>query len=80
MTVPTDESFAYVQYYLTYHVLTSSANITYLASALTCCKRLGYSCTMATFKSFVMNIKAFGNLFCNPQKSFHTSIIRVGEV
>ena len=29
--------------------------------------------TMAEFKSFVMNNKAFGNLFCNSQKSFHTS-------
>ena len=28
---------------------------------------------MAEFKSFVMNNKAFGNLFCNSQKSFHTS-------
>ena len=29
--------------------------------------------TLAEFKSFVMNNKAFGNLFCNSQKSFHTS-------
>ena len=28
---------------------------------------------LAEFKSFVMNNKAFGNLFCNSQKSFHTS-------
>ena len=28
---------------------------------------------MAEFKSFVMNNKAFGNLFCNSQKSFHAS-------
>ena len=28
---------------------------------------------MAEFKSFVMNNKAFGNLFCNSRKSFHTS-------
>ena len=28
---------------------------------------------MAEFKSFVMNNKVFGNLFCNSQKSFHTS-------
>ena len=29
--------------------------------------------TVAEFKSFVMNNKAFGNVFCNSQKSFHTS-------
>ena len=29
--------------------------------------------TLAEFRSFVMNNKAFGNLFCNSQKSFHTS-------
>ena len=29
--------------------------------------------TLAEFRSFVMNNKAFGNLFCNLQKSFHTS-------
>ena len=29
--------------------------------------------TVAEFKSFVMNNTAFGNLFCNSQKSFHTS-------
>ena len=29
--------------------------------------------TVAEFKSLVMNDKAFGNLFCNSQKSFHTS-------
>ena len=29
--------------------------------------------TVAEFRSFVMNNKAFGNLFCNSQKSFHTS-------
>ena len=29
--------------------------------------------SVAEFKSFVMNNKAFGNLFCNSQKSFHTS-------
>ena len=29
--------------------------------------------TLAEFKSFVMHSKAFGNLFCNSQKSFHTS-------
>ena len=28
---------------------------------------------VAEFRSFVMNNKAFGNLFCNLQKSFHTS-------
>ena len=28
--------------------------------------------SVAEFKSFVMNNKAFGNLFCNSQKSFHT--------
>ena len=28
---------------------------------------------LAEFKSFVMNNEAFGNLFCNLQKSFHTS-------
>ena len=31
------------------------------------------TCTVTEFKSFVMNNKAFGNLFCNSQKSFHTS-------
>ena len=30
--------------------------------------------TVAEFKSFVMNNKAFGDLFCNSQKSFHTSL------
>ena len=34
---------------------------------------------MGPFKSFVMNNKAFRNLFCNPQKSFHTSPIWVIE-
>ena len=29
--------------------------------------------TLGQFKSFVMNNKAFGNIFCNPEKSFHTS-------
>ena len=29
--------------------------------------------TVAKFKSFVVNNKAFGNVFCNSQKSFHTS-------
>ena len=29
--------------------------------------------TVGPFKYFVMNNKAFHNLFCNPQKSFHTS-------
>ena len=29
--------------------------------------------TLAEFKSFVKNNKAFGYLFCNSQKSFHTS-------
>ena len=29
--------------------------------------------TVAEFRSFVMNNKAFGNLFCNSQKRFHTS-------
>ena len=29
--------------------------------------------TLAEFRSFVMNNKAFGNVFCNSQKSFHTS-------
>ena len=28
---------------------------------------------VAEFKSFAMNKKAFGNVFCNSQKSFHTS-------
>ena len=28
---------------------------------------------MAEFRSFVMNNKAFGYLFCNSQKIFHTS-------
>ena len=32
---------------------------------------------MGLFKSFVMNNKAFRNLFCNPQKSFHTSPTRI---
>ena len=36
--------------------------------------------TLAEFKSFVMNNKAFGNLFCNSQKSFHTSPTRIIEV
>ena len=35
--------------------------------------RLMQTKTMAEFKSFVMNNKAFGNLFFNSQKSFHTS-------
>ena len=30
-------------------------------------------CTLGSFKSFVMDNKASRNLFCNPQKSFHTS-------
>ena len=34
-----------------------------------------YVNTVGLFKSFVMNNKAFYNLFCNPQKSFHTSTI-----
>ena len=29
--------------------------------------------TVGLLESFVMNNKAFRNLFCNPQKSFHTS-------
>ena len=29
-----------------------------------------FVCTMAEFISFVMNNKAFGNLFCNSQKDF----------
>ena len=29
--------------------------------------------TMGPLKSFIMNNNAFRNLFCNPQKSFHTS-------
>ena len=32
--------------------------------------------TLGPFKSSVMNNKAFRNLFCNPQKSFHTSPTR----
>ena len=32
-----------------------------------------YVDTVAEFRSFVMNNKGFGNLFCNSQKSFHTS-------
>ena len=32
-----------------------------------------WNCPLAEFKSFVMNNKAFGNLFCNSQKSFHTA-------
>ena len=35
--------------------------------------------TVGPFKSFVMNNKAFRNLFCNPQKSFHTSTTRIIE-
>ena len=35
--------------------------------------------TLGVFKSFVMNNKAFRNLFCNPQKSFHTSPTRIIE-
>ena len=35
--------------------------------------------TMGPFKSFVLNNKAFRNLFCNPQKSFHTSPTRIKE-
>ena len=31
------------------------------------------------FKSFVMNNKAFLNIFCNPQKSFHNSPTRIKE-
>ena len=30
--------------------------------------------SMAEIKSFVMNNKAFGNLLCNSQNSFHTSL------
>ena len=32
-----------------------------------------YLHAVAEFRSFVMNNKAFGNVFCNSQKSFHTS-------
>ena len=32
-----------------------------------------HAATVAEFKSFVLNNKAFGNLFCNSQNSFHTS-------
>ena len=38
-----------------------------------------YSGTLGPLKSFVMNNKAFRNLFCNPQKSFHTSPTRIIE-
>ena len=34
---------------------------------------------MGPFKYFLMNNKAFRNLFCNPQKSFHTSPTRITE-
>ena len=34
---------------------------------------------MGLFKCFVMNDKVFRNLFCNPQKSFHTSPTRIIE-
>ena len=37
------------------------------------------STTLGPFKSFVMNNKAFRNLFCNPQNSFHTSPTRIIE-
>ena len=33
---------------------------------------IGIFYAVAQFKSFVMNNKAFGNIFCNSQKSFHT--------
>ena len=32
---------------------------------------------MGQFKSIIMNNKAFHNLFCNSQKSFHTSPTRI---
>ena len=35
--------------------------------------------TVGPFKSFVINNKAFRNLYCNPQKSFHTSPTRIIE-
>ena len=35
--------------------------------------------TLGPFKSFVTNNKGFRNLFCNPQKSFHTSPTRIIE-
>ena len=35
--------------------------------------------TLGLFKSFVMNNKAFRNLFCNPQKSFRASLTRIIE-
>ena len=34
---------------------------------------------MGPFKSFIIDNKAFCNLFCNPQKSFHTSPTRIIE-
>ena len=34
---------------------------------------------LVPFKSFVMNNKAFRTLFCNPQKSFHTSPTQIIE-
>ena len=39
------------------------------------CKEIESPCE-SLFKSFVMNNKAFRKLFCNPQKSFHTSPTR----
>ena len=39
-----------------------------------------WSDTLGPFKHFVMNKKVFRNSFCNPQKSFHTSLTRIIEV
>ena len=46
------------------------AFVDYSPFSLLICYKLD---AVAEFKSFVMNNKAFGNLFCNSQKSFHTS-------